>query len=212
MRFTLSSREEDREEGDMATLFFSLEQKNAVTAVPFQMQDEERLLAFLDVVCVICVPHYFDDAHHALRRELRTQTWISINHISRCLCWPWRAGLSQDGQSHSALAWPIERASDILNRFFVDSDYETTVRWWKGKDADIIPWSLGLPSSGVREIVLRLRAWKEVWYRGATGMKEHSAEIGARPRASFHGAWLYPTLIVFMIHQACYEASRRGAE
>ena len=70
-------------------ILFSLGQHAALTAIAERLEDDERLLAFLDDLCVVTTPRRSVAVLEVLREELWRHAKISVHHGKTCI---WNRG------------------------------------------------------------------------------------------------------------------------
>ena len=99
---------EGGEQGDpLMPLLFCLGQHRALVSVQAQLQEGERLFAYLDDIYVVCAPERVGKVYLILEERLRTKTGINI-HLGKTKLWN-RAGTKPDlADSLSAAAQAVK--------------------------------------------------------------------------------------------------------
>ena len=78
---------EGGEQGDpLMPLLFCLEQRPALTAVRAELEEGEKLFAYLDDLYIVCAPGRVGEVHDLLKRHLRGHSKISI-HAGKTKVW-----------------------------------------------------------------------------------------------------------------------------
>ena len=78
---------EGGEQGDaLMPMLFNLGQHRALVAIAEQLQENEKLFAFLDDIYVVCDPDRVGNVHQLLQRELWVHARISL-HLGKTQVW-----------------------------------------------------------------------------------------------------------------------------